>query len=99
MINNIKCEIICNINEKYLIEISGKNNIEDALLNEFLSIKTINILNIDKIENGLYKILVDIDSNILYLTDKNNIKDSVESEFKWLDQSGIILKNIYIIND
>lgn len=93
-LNNKLFEIICEINEDYLIEISGKKTINEAIYNELNYINTIKLKEINKIKKGIYKLIIDIDNNIFKNTETNNIKESIEKEFSWLDQSGIRIKNI-----
>jgi hypothetical protein len=93
--NNIEYELICNINKEYLIKISGQNTLEDAIKNELKSINNITFINVVQIGND-YKILINVDNDIMETTDMKNIEDSIEYEFSWLNQSGIKIKNINI---
>lgn len=89
-----KYEIICKIKENYLLDISGQNKILDAIENELSTLKNIEVINIEKIDNEIYKLLVNINNKILSETDSHNIKNAIFNEFNWLDQSGILIQNI-----
>ena len=92
--NKTSYEIDCKIDENYLIEISGQININDAIRNEMGWINTIFINEINKIENGIYRLSVIVDNKIIYNTDAHDIMEAIFYEFSWLKDSGIFIKNI-----
>jgi hypothetical protein len=89
--------IECQIDKMQLFKASGKNNIEHAIKHEFNWTESINIINIKKYGSN-YILTLDVNDSILDTTDKLDIIDGVIDEFKWLKESGIIIKNI-IDND
>lgn len=95
--SNNKFEVVCEINDDYLIKISGKKNINDAIYNELNYINTINLEKIIKIKDDVYKLILTVENDILKNTETNNIEKSIKREFNWLDQSGIRIKNINLL--
>lgn len=75
--------IICDVDETHLMDVSGKNNVKDSIHNELGWIKNINLISVDKQQDGDYKLTVSADQG----TD-------IRKEFSWLDQSGIFLKKV-----
>jgi hypothetical protein len=92
--NKTNYQVICEINENYLKEISGQNNINIALQNELNFINTLNLEKIEKLENNIYKLIIKPEDNILEITNTNDIETAIKKEFGWLNQSGIQIKNI-----
>jgi len=87
-------KIECQINKKYLFDISGKNNLIDAINNELKWTDTIKILSVNEPNNNIYILSADIDPKIKNDTDSNDITESIYNEFYWLTESGIFIKNV-----
>lgn len=86
-------EIECKIKEDYLLNISGQNNIKDAIKNEINWTDTMSLLEINK--NGdTYILEMSIDDSIIQDTDALDIKEAIFYEFDWLKQSGIFIEKI-----
>lgn len=92
--NKNNYQVICEINENYLKEISGQNIIDIALQNEINFINTLNLEKIEKLENNIYKLIIRTEDNILEITNTTDILTAIKKEFSWLNQSGIQIKNI-----
>lgn len=96
--SNNKFEIICEINEKHLLQITNQKNIKESIENEFKYIKTLFLIDILKLQNNSYKLIINVDNQILKDTDKFNIEEAIHTEFNWLKQSGIFIKTINVIS-
>jgi len=90
--NNYTVE--CEIDKEYLLKISGQSNINDAINNEFGWIKSIILKDIKKIDNKNYQLIITVNNQILEDTDTQDIIKGIYSEFQWLVDSGIHIKNV-----
>lgn len=93
-LNNNEYTIKCKINKKYLLEISGQNNIKDAIKNELNWIDTITLKNVNEIDNDNYELLIVVNNKILEDTDAHDIIEGIFYEFSWLNESGIFIKKV-----
>jgi hypothetical protein len=85
--------IECYVDEEYLLKITNKSNVIEAIKNEMNWIETIKLLEIIK-QNGIFLLKVNVDDNIIQNTDAHDKKEGIYYEFQWLLQSGIKIKMI-----
>jgi len=87
-------DIYCEINESYLLEITGQNNIDKAISNELDNINSFKVTNIKKLESNHFILSIELNDNIHKNTETTNNEESIQIEFNWLDQSGIRIEKI-----
>jgi hypothetical protein len=93
--NNNVYNVVISVDSDTIRSITGLSNIIESIKQQLNWIDTLNILNIDHINDNDYVVKIFVNNNILDKTDKSNYEDAIYDEFNWLIDSGIKIKKIY----